>query len=612
MDVGTNKTRKDTRAVVSLVARYRSPSTFEYVEEACCDVSLGGMFIRSKDPAAAGTLLKLECESGVGDQIRGVARVVWLRAQQNEYGPSGMGVKFVKLDPESRDVITRIVQELAEAGIESPSMSSAPEQRGKPPVKRATSSTPAAAEPPASPPPPKAAEISPTLPLRGHAPKNDVAVLHRASDRAAATPPPPPSSSKPPVPGASRPAPSNALLARANVEPLEVEPVPSLGASLSVSPPVPEAGRDLAPLQAMVRARVSSAPPPEERSGRAFWLVAGAVVALGAIVALLSMRAAREDAQEEVQAHADAPPVVPTPAPTSMNQAVPAPSEPAAAEAPSDLHAELAAEQAEPAPAPADPLADPAQVAAAEPGAAPSNADQAAVASPESQQTPQTAQPEATTAAPAPSKPAPNPAQPSETSASASTPPPPAARPIAPPVLRIVPADPAPTDQPEAQPQAAASSSPAPAQTPSAPAATSGSSPAADAQPAANKVAPPPLPPGEIARVILFTSRPSGATVYVGEQSVVTPGELNLGAMPPRIRVTAQKEGYEPSTVWLNNVAEFQKVGNVMRREAHFVLKALPAGAVTPGQPGPVSTTAPGASSPAAPAQVPTAAPSQP
>ena len=151
MDVGTNKTRKDTRAVVELVARYRSPSTFEYVEEACCDVSLGGMFIRSSTPAPAGTLLKLECESGVGAQIRGVARVVWLRTEQNEYGPSGMGVKFVKLDPESREVITRIVQELAEAGIESPSMSSAPEQRGKPKSVRTSAAAEAAAAPSSQP-----------------------------------------------------------------------------------------------------------------------------------------------------------------------------------------------------------------------------------------------------------------------------------------------------------------------------------------------------------------------------------------------------------------------------------------------------------------------------
>jgi hypothetical protein len=72
----------------------------------------------------------------------------------------------------------------------------------------------------------------------------------------------------------------------------------------------------------------------------------------------------------------------------------------------------------------------------------------------------------------------------------------------------------------------------------------------------------------------------------------------------------------------INNVAEFQKVGGVMRREVHFVLRALPAAAVAPGQPAPAAPTratpaqpqsaAPGASSPAAPTQLPSTAPGQP
>jgi hypothetical protein len=153
-----------------------------------------------------------------------------------------------------------------------------------------------------------------------------------------------------------------------------------------------------------------------------------------------------------------------------------------------------------------------------------------------------------------------------------------------PPVVRIVPNDQAPAAaQPSASatsaPPAAASANPAP-EAP-APTAPSSSPAAATTQ---NKVAPPPLPPGEIARVITFTSRPGGASIFVSDQSVTTPGELNLGAMPARIRVTAQKEGFESSTVWINNTAEFQKIGGVMRREVHFVLRALPAAA--PGAPG--------------------------
>jgi hypothetical protein len=119
----------------------------------------------------------------------------------------------------------------------------------------------------------------------------------------------------------------------------------------------------------------------------------------------------------------------------------------------------------------------------------------------------------------------------------------------------------------------------------------------------------------------MFTSRPSGASIFVGNQSVVTPGELNVGAMPTRVRVTAQKPGFESSTVWINNTAEFVKVGSVLRREVHFVLPALPAGAAptpsatqqaapssAPAQP----TTSAVAPAQPAPTQAPSAAPSQP
>jgi len=133
MDQGLNKSRKDTRAVVTLTARYRSPNSFEFLQDTCCDVSLGGMFIRSQTPAPAGTLLKLECETddeSGGGVIRGIGRVVWLRSEADEYGPSGMGVKFVKLEPGSSEVITRMVQDLTDAGMQEPA-ASASEMRAR-------------------------------------------------------------------------------------------------------------------------------------------------------------------------------------------------------------------------------------------------------------------------------------------------------------------------------------------------------------------------------------------------------------------------------------------------------------------------------------------------
>jgi hypothetical protein len=135
--VAKSKSRKDERALVSLTARYRSPTTFEYVEEECYDVSVGGMFIRSTTPAPAGTLIKLECDGAVAPgKIRGVARVVWLRRGNGEGGPGGMGVKFVKLEPGSRDLIRRIVQQAGQERPPEVSASLPPQPRPTDPPRR--------------------------------------------------------------------------------------------------------------------------------------------------------------------------------------------------------------------------------------------------------------------------------------------------------------------------------------------------------------------------------------------------------------------------------------------------------------------------------------------
>jgi len=110
----TQKSRKNPRAQVTLVARYRSPTAFEYVEEHCSDLSSGGMFIESNAPAPAGTLIKLECDVDEGaGTLKGVARVVWLREQEGDGQPKGMGVKFLKLEPGGRELILQLLGERA-------------------------------------------------------------------------------------------------------------------------------------------------------------------------------------------------------------------------------------------------------------------------------------------------------------------------------------------------------------------------------------------------------------------------------------------------------------------------------------------------------------------
>src|SRR5271170_5034028 len=116
----TQDTRKDRRVkIVSLNVRYKSATVDEFIENHSHDVSKGGIFIKTASPFPPGTLLKFEIRLS-GDQavIAGVGRVVWKRdgtIGSNER-PSGMGVKFIKIDDPSKTVIDKLVSTKADAG----------------------------------------------------------------------------------------------------------------------------------------------------------------------------------------------------------------------------------------------------------------------------------------------------------------------------------------------------------------------------------------------------------------------------------------------------------------------------------------------------------------
>jgi uncharacterized protein (TIGR02266 family) len=107
-------TRKDPRAkVLTMTVRYKSATLDEFIEHHSYDVSRGGMFIKTPSPFPPGTLLKFEVK--IADEQRlmqGVGRVVWKRESNdsNDTRPSGMGVKFIKIDDESRRTIERLVE----------------------------------------------------------------------------------------------------------------------------------------------------------------------------------------------------------------------------------------------------------------------------------------------------------------------------------------------------------------------------------------------------------------------------------------------------------------------------------------------------------------------
>ena len=112
--------RKDKRTLLSLKIRYKSATLEDFIERYSSDISRGGVFIKAKKPLAVGTLLKFEFmlqdESTV---IHGVGRVVWRREQADAspQDPTGMGIKFIKMDADSRAVVQRIADDRARPGV---------------------------------------------------------------------------------------------------------------------------------------------------------------------------------------------------------------------------------------------------------------------------------------------------------------------------------------------------------------------------------------------------------------------------------------------------------------------------------------------------------------
>src|SRR5262245_3527580 len=106
-------TRKDPRAkVLSMTVRYKSATVDEFIEHHANDVSRGGIFIKTPSPFPPGTLLKFEIRlQDEQTMLSGVGRVVWKRdaADSNDERPSGMGVKFIKIDDKSRAMIAKLV-----------------------------------------------------------------------------------------------------------------------------------------------------------------------------------------------------------------------------------------------------------------------------------------------------------------------------------------------------------------------------------------------------------------------------------------------------------------------------------------------------------------------
>ena len=107
---------REVRSPVNLRIKFRSESLEQFIERYAVDVSRGGIFIRTREPLAVGTQLKLDFQyQNGGPLMAGDGTVVWIRDPDPSRPniPPGMGVRFDRLSPESQAVLELLLADKA-------------------------------------------------------------------------------------------------------------------------------------------------------------------------------------------------------------------------------------------------------------------------------------------------------------------------------------------------------------------------------------------------------------------------------------------------------------------------------------------------------------------
>lgn len=105
--------------VVCLRVGYKSGTIDEFIDRHAGDIARGGVHIKTKQPFPIDTAIRFEIH--LADEkvvLAGAGRVVWKRDGPQAAGgrPAGMGVRFVKLDETSKDLVDRIATTRPDAG----------------------------------------------------------------------------------------------------------------------------------------------------------------------------------------------------------------------------------------------------------------------------------------------------------------------------------------------------------------------------------------------------------------------------------------------------------------------------------------------------------------
>lgn len=127
-------TRRDKRVHLDANVSMAFEEKRNLTKEQTLNLSVGGMFVESESNQAVGSLAQFEIRvEGESQPIEGVGEVVWVRREVDGAGrPAGMGVRFLALEPRSRDKIeTLLVQQDAQNAPHPETTASVEEEKGK-------------------------------------------------------------------------------------------------------------------------------------------------------------------------------------------------------------------------------------------------------------------------------------------------------------------------------------------------------------------------------------------------------------------------------------------------------------------------------------------------
>tara|TARA_Y100001934_G_C12140075_1_gene672119 strand:+ start:348 stop:695 length:348 start_codon:yes stop_codon:yes gene_type:complete len=102
--------REHPRIPLQLLVQFRLKDMETFLKDYALNISSGGLFIKSLDPHPLGSMIYLQIQLEDGEKlIEGLGKVVHVNHPSQEN--PGMGIEFINIDQNSRDVIDHIIAE---------------------------------------------------------------------------------------------------------------------------------------------------------------------------------------------------------------------------------------------------------------------------------------------------------------------------------------------------------------------------------------------------------------------------------------------------------------------------------------------------------------------